>query len=134
MILPPGTKIITSLYREQDYYYNIDPGWTYIFEFNIKELSRTLIDIGHFFENSQDYSISCWFSRKPLDDVMFMDKDDMSIFSIARNQLRKFSFSDIIVCEENEVCLNSSFTYYLNIKNLQNKLNQFYLKIDDRID
>ncbi len=127
-MLPEGTFIIEIEDRDPDEYYMIYPGQTIIFPFKIPMFSSQTIQHLHVLENSQDWSLACWFSEKPLDRMLFERIDNWNEHKLQRI-IREFEIWDELVAEppHTKVALNSHQTYYVNIRNLQNKANTFKL-------
>ena len=124
-MLPEGAFTIPIEDRDPDHYYMIMAGQTMIFPFVVPMFSSISIETVHVLENSQDWSISAWFSDKPLDYVEFERNDKFNEHKLMRVQ-RLYEIWDQLILPENDPRLGlMPGTYYLNIKNLQNRPNTF---------
>ena len=136
--IPPGVSIsrchmssvITIIKPDQrDNYgqYRILPGHIQVFEFSIPLLGSLEIKIAHILPNSQDFSIDFWISEKPLDGLVLGQGFG---HHKAHRRADKFVIYDSYLRandEDDRLFLQSTRTYYLNAKNLQNKYNAFEL-------
>jgi hypothetical protein len=124
-MLPPGVYIIPIEDRDPDHYYMVGPGQTMIFPFIVPAFSSILIETIHVLDNSQDWSLSAWFSSKPLDDMEFARDDSLNEHKLTRVQ-RGYEIWDKLILTENDTRIGlMPGTYYLNIKNLQNRNNTY---------
>lgn len=127
-MLPEGTQIIPIADRDPDHYYMIMPGQTLVFPFKIPMLGSHTIEHVHVLDEAQDWTISCWFSEKPLDNVLFERVDHWNEHKLGR-VTRKFELWDELVLSEDDtrIGLSAFPVYYVNIRNLQNRINTFKL-------
>lgn len=127
-MLPPGTFIIEVEDRDPDSYYQIQAGQTFIFPFTVPLFSSIHIGALHTMESAQDWSMSCWVSEKPLDCLQFQFDDMWNEHKMGRI-LREYEIWDQLVLGEGDARkgLEAGKTYYFNVRNLQNRYNQFKL-------
>jgi hypothetical protein len=89
------------------------------------------VSCAHILPNTQDFSLVMWISEKPLDGIVLEHG-----FGRLR-PIRRTTECDIYDAflrqndEDERNFLNSSPTYYLNVKNLQNSKNAYQLTFDD---
>lgn len=125
-MLPEGTHIISIEDRDPDHYYMIMPGQTMIFPFKIPLMGCQTVETVHVLEEAQDWSLACWFSAKPLDNMLFERIDHWNEHKMQR-VMRKFEIWDELILPEKDprVGLSAFPVYYFNIRNLQNRPNTF---------
>lgn len=123
----PEITLISLDQRDSYGQYRILPGHTNVFEFSIPMLGSLEIRIAHIFPNSQDFSIDLWISERPLDGLVL---EQGFGHHAANRRADKFEIFDILLKandEDRRLFLDSSKTYYMNVKNLQNKANAYEL-------
>ena len=123
-------KIIPIESRDSFGQYIIGPGETHVFPFTFEFLGGLTIQSRHIQLNSQDFSLDLWVSGSPLDDLLLTRglghiklsrvHDDRLI----RDELLKPS------PDHEGLYLPSGITYYVNVKNLENRQNAYELNLD----
>lgn len=112
--------------RDQDGLYAIPPGTIHIFPFEVPFMGQQLITMRHYMPGSQDWSITAWFTKKPLDGTLFPNLDNWDDFRLATVD-REYPIWAAGSDAESEVYLEPGHTYYLNLRNLQNRPNGYFL-------
>lgn len=121
------TTVFAEEDRDPDGLYQIGSGHQHIFPFTVPFMGRQTILMKHALVNSQDFSISVWFSEAPGDKVIFSMDDSWDIFTLSRGE-RSFdiwSHGDAPTPESKQ--LDPGKTYYVNLHNLQNRPNGYQL-------
>ena len=124
-----GPEITIIKPEERDSYgqYRILPGHTNIFEFSVPMFGSLEVKIAHILPNSQDFSIDCWISETPLDGLVLGQGFG---HHKAHRRADKFEFYDSYLRADEDdprLFLDSFRTYYMNVKNLQNRINAYEL-------
>lgn len=112
--------------RDPDGMYAIPSGTVHVFPFQVPVMGQQLITMRHHFPSAQDWSISAWFTKKPLDGTLFPNLDNWDDFRMSTDD-REYPIWAEGSPEESEVYLPPLTTYYLNVKNLQNRDNGYIL-------
>lgn len=117
-IIPPSS-------RDSFDQYVIQPNSIMSFEFQIPTFGSLGLQLTHIYPNSQDLTINCWITSSPLDGLMletgfghFKPTRRSTNFVILDSFLKRDQYDD-------RLFLTSGRTWYLNVRNLQNKLNGF---------
>lgn len=122
--------IITHFSPEQrDSYgqYQILAGHTHVFEFRVPMFGQITLGVAHILPNSQDFSIDFWVSEKPLDSLVL---EHGFGHHRAKRRADRFTIFDSYLKagdEDERMFLDSHKTYYVNVKNLQNRTNAYEL-------
>lgn len=110
--------------RDADGMYPIDPGHMHIFPFRVPYLGKLTLTMKHAFPNSQDWSISVTCLDRLDQPVKF--RGDMFEFNLDRGEL-------VIELQaqgagfEGLPEFDPSYDYYLNILNMQSRINGYQL-------
>lgn len=112
--------------------YVIPPGHIHVFPFEISMFSSVTLEMTHIFPNSQDFSIVAWITEKPLDGLVL--NQQVGHFKLIRRQT-VFEIHDAFLKQEDDdrLFLQSGRTYYVNVKNLQNRQNAYELFLDPAV-
>lgn len=124
-----GPEITVMKPAQRDSYgqYQILAGHTHVFEFQVPMFGSLNLKIAHLMPNSQDFSLDFWVSDQPLDGLQlergfghFRAKRRADQFTIHDSYLRAGE-------DDERMFLDSHKTYYVNVKNLQNRVNAYEL-------
>jgi hypothetical protein len=130
-MLPDGVSLFQNDERDEDGYYQLLPDHRHVFEFTVPAGGLAGIQMIHHLTTAQDSTLVVWFSTDPLDGVLFRGQCDLENFRMSRAQ-RTIVFYDAWTNElEDVLTLPSERTYYLNVANLQNRINGYKLTISD---
>jgi hypothetical protein len=122
-------QYLTILPAERDNYgqYAIAAGQTTIFPFAIPMFGSLQLTIAHLLPSSQDFSIDIWISDAPLDGLLL--RDGFGHIK-ANRRAEHYTIYDAFLKrgdDDDRLFLPSGKSYYLNVKNLQNRHNTFQL-------
>lgn len=111
--------------------YEILPGHVHVFSFSIPLLGSIDIEAAHILPNSQDFSIDLWISSDPLDGLLL--GQDIGHFALIRRQTQFQIYDEFLKTgdEDQRLFLSSGRTFFINIKNLQNRKNAYELHIEE---
>lgn len=146
-MLPPCTPENITFFaineRTEDFMYDIESTRYYVFEFLIpiggeNQITCVATDLG-----SQDLSLSMWFSKEPLGEMLFYNIDpyiapygvpkmymyDNAKFPTPNNSISIYDSGSLKF--SNEYLKIPAGKYYLNIQNKQQRRNQFRLTFTD---
>lgn len=130
MRLPAGVQIISPENYDPDGFYEIGAGHTHIFRFRVPAFQNIKVGLSHVRTGTQDWSLDCWFSKKPLDDVLFRDRPDVTHAGVPR-LMKVVNFWDSLVYQNengsSDLYYPSNEFIYINIRNQQNQLNGYRL-------
>lgn len=109
-----------------DGYYDLKPGETLVFPWQVKPESYTETTITQTNLSAQDHTVQAWLSRKPVDDVMFYPMVNYMTNLVAS---RNGTVIDVYDTNDKNHLLKaqSGKQYFLNVKNLANEHNSFKL-------
>jgi hypothetical protein len=127
MALPDGVHIITEDQRDNFDTYIIPGGQIYCFAFSLEDSKYIQFSIVHTRLESQDYSLRCWFSDKPMGFSYFNLPDNMDWFAIPR-KTRKINVGAIGTNTLYQ--MPAGQTNYLMVQNMQNSDNFFEIIFD----
>ncbi len=128
MALPEGTVIFTPDNRDDDGYYMIMPGQSYLFPCRVPFLGTLTITAIHTGTGGQDFSLDTWFSLKPLGQSLYLGRSNLDNFRLGR-LVRTFVIWDNLSVNpgDGRAGAPSNVDIYLNIKNQSNSTNTFKL-------
>lgn len=116
----------TFLFDETDHdwddYYQIHSSTTYCFSFDIIPETILSLTLVHNFMESQDLSLRCWFSNKPLGESVY-EINSLQYFPLTREP-KTFNFGDANSSALYELATGK---HWIMIQNLQNARNGFKL-------
>lgn len=118
MELPQNVHFVNYNEIDPNGYYSLKPGETLIFPWI--HFDTTEISLVNTMENSQDFSIQAWLSRKPLDGVLFPFISYMNYIQVPSN-----GRSITITSKKGDDLFLESGDYFLNVKNMDNEANSF---------
>lgn len=127
-ITPPNSIIIYEDMRSPHGYYDIEPGLTHIYPFEVNVNNPLTISIVLRNIDTQDESLSCWVSEQPLEYTLFPRVRYMSPLTVLRT-VNQFTLYDTTM-NEGLLRLEPNKTYFLNVHNRQNMYNQYGLMFD----
>lgn len=110
--------------------YQILPGHVHVFAFAPPMLGGIKLTIAHIMPNSQDFSIDLWISERPLDGLVL--REGFGHLK-ANRRADVYEIYDLFMRHDDEderLFLESHRSYYLNAKNLQNRINAYELTFD----
>jgi hypothetical protein len=110
--------------------YAILPGHTHVFELRVPMFGSVELTVAHILPNSQDFSIDVWISEEPLDGLVLNPGFG---HHRAKRRADKFMIHDSFLKvdrEDDRLFLDSHKTYYVNVKNLQNRKNAYQLDFE----
>ena len=110
--------------------YQILSGQTHVFEFQVPINGSVTVGVAHILPNSQDYSLDVWVSEEPLDGLVL--QQGFGHYKPIR-RVREFQIYDMFteMRGDDKMFLIPARTYYVNVKNLQNRMNGYELNIDE---
>jgi hypothetical protein len=117
-------------------YYTICQEQVHVFAFEVYPYQCTKLTITHTapLEASQDYSLQAWFSNNPLDYELFAFQDNyVSPIGVLRRAMtipiydKNIVHPSIYAPDRCKLALDPG-TYYFNVKNLQNRVNNYRLQ------
>lgn len=125
-------SVITNISMDQqDSFgqYVILPGHIHVFSFQIPMFGSVKLEMTHIFPNSQDFSICAWITEEPLDGMVL--QQGVGHFKLIRRQ-SLFEIHDEFLKgkDDDRLFLKSGRTYYVNVKDLQNRQNAYELFLD----
>ena len=111
--------------------YMIQPNTVTIFPFSIPLLQGLKLSAVHIYPNSQDFSIDMWITSQPLDGLQLFH--GFNHFKPSRRTTEFLIFDSFLKKDQydHRLFLPSGQTFYLNVKNLQNRINAFQLYLDN---
>ena len=127
-----------ALVPHQEGYYTIEGSQTLWLKLNFEPQSAILISAAHtsFFKN-QTWSIRMWISNKPLGVTVSREPvNSRSYVNPLKNPIRfgLYDYNTPLVPQVPEAIwlqpASPDLTYYVNIRNLENRANAFFLKVD----
>jgi hypothetical protein len=111
--------------------YQVNSNQVFVFPFTVGMNQRVIFNLRHTSNNVQDYTLSCWFSTKPFNPVLFYPNREIKTSLLKRMNLQ-FAMQDI---NYNESCktppigmrtiLQTPGIYYYNVENLTGHINKF---------
>ncbi len=128
--LPPNVKFYPVWKRIPTDHYPLQIGYTHVFEFRIKPLSFTELAFAMVGEEGQDFSIEMSISEKPLNDFLFTKYTSFNFIHLSRPVQTVQIWDQLMVSPYDKKRLNLSAdkSYFINLKNLQNKPNGYILR------
>jgi hypothetical protein len=127
-MLPEGVHVFSPDDRDWDGYYGIAGGNTHCFAFTVPEGTKVDITMIHNDLTAQDHSLRCWFSDGANGAVWFSGDDTMDVFPMPR-VFRSIPIWDLALDKPTHA-LDATRTWYLMVKNLQNKENRYQLEFN----
>jgi hypothetical protein len=126
----PEIKLFQPEDRDNWGQYQILSGQTHVFAFTVPINGTVNIGVSHILPNSQDYSLDVWISEEPLDGLVL--QNGFGHYKPTR-RLREFLINDMFteMRGDDKMFLIPARTYYVNVKNLQNRVNGYELNIDE---
>ena len=129
-----GHQMTYTLYtpdqRDSFGQYSISAGATHVFPFNVPMLGCLKISTAHIFPNSQDFSIDMWVTSQPLDGIAMYY--GINHTKASRRTTEYLVYDQLLMTDETDerLFLASNQTFYVNVKNLQNRINAYELTFD----
>lgn len=111
--------------------YVILPGHIHIFPFTVPMFGKVSLELTHILTNSQDFSICAWVSERPLDRMVL--QQGIGHFKLIRRQTI-FEINDQFLKQgddDHRLFLESGRTFYVNVKDLQNRQNAYELFLEE---
>lgn len=126
----PEIKFFSPDERDSFGQYQILPGNTHVFSFQVAMNGSVNIQLAHILPNSQDNSIVSWISEQPLDGQVL--KVGFGHHRLSR-RMTEFTIYDMFteMRDDTRMFLIPLQTYYVNVKNTQNRTNAYELNIDE---
>lgn len=126
------SAVITTIpMDQQDSFgqYQILPGHIHVFPFQIPMFGSIKLEMTHIYPNSQDFSICTWITEEPLDGMVL--QQGVGHFKLIRRQSIFEIYDSFLEGEDDDrLFLKSGRTYYVNVKDLQNRQNAYELFLD----
>lgn len=122
--LPQNVTFVPYSDFSSDGYYDLAPGETKIFPWEVQPNGHTDITLIHNCLNSQDHTVQAWLSTEPLDYVMFSNISFMNWIDVSRTGTTA-SIYDVSTRPTTLLKAETETAYYLNVKNMSNEPNTF---------
>lgn len=124
-------KIIPPEERDPYGQYSIQNGYTHVLPFTIPLLGRVEFILAHILPNSQDFSLDMWITTKPLDGLVL--QVGFGHFKPLRRADKYVIYDQFLKTDKDDprLFLESGKTYYMNVKDLQNRKNAYQCEIHE---
>lgn len=111
--------------------YEIPPNNIHIFSFAVPMFGSVTLQTSHILPNSQDFSIDLWISSEPLDGLVL--RSGLGHYALIRRQREIIIYDELLKSndEDSRFFLPSETTFFINMKNLQNRKNAYELVIEE---
>lgn len=127
----PSNPFLVTISPPYSTGYQVNSNQVFVFPFTVGLNQRIVFTLRHTFNETQDYTLACWFSTDPYDPVLFYANRTYQTHLLKRMNLH-FAMQDINYNGSQKtpptgmrtVYMNPGI-YYYNVENLTGHINKF---------